>query len=70
MIKKVKNTVPWPYVIKDLNGEETITIFTKKISKRQIKKSLELKSNKDKSRIKILDHNHDNKYIIHYNLIS
>ena len=43
MIKKVKNTVPWPYVIKDLNGEETIKIFTKKISKRQIKKCLELK---------------------------
>ena len=24
MIKKVKNTVPWIYVISDLNGEETI----------------------------------------------
>ena len=26
-IKKVKNTVPWKYVINDLNGEEIIGIF-------------------------------------------
>ena len=30
MIKKVKNTVPWTYVIKDLNGEEIIGAFYEK----------------------------------------
>ena len=34
VIKKVKNTVPWTYVINDLNGEEIIgTIFEKEIQK-------------------------------------
>ena len=27
MIQKVKNTVPWTYVIKVLNGEEIVRIF-------------------------------------------
>ena len=30
MIKKVKNTVPWTYVINDLNGEEIIGTFCEK----------------------------------------
>ena len=30
VIKKVKNTVPWTYVINDLNGEETTGIFYEK----------------------------------------
>ena len=30
IIKKVKNTVPWTYVINDLNGEEIIGKFYKK----------------------------------------
>ena len=30
MIKKVKNTVPWAYVINDLNREEIIGTFYKK----------------------------------------
>ena len=42
MIKKVKNTVPWTYVISDLKGEE-IFGFTKNYSKQQIKERLELK---------------------------
>ena len=34
VIKKVKNTVPWTYVINDLNGEETIgTFFEKELQK-------------------------------------
>ena len=28
IIKKIKNTVPWTYVINDLNGEEIIGIFS------------------------------------------
>ena len=32
MIKKVKNTVPWAYVINDLNGEEIIgTCYEKEL---------------------------------------
>ena len=27
MIKKVKNTVPWTYLIEYLNGEETVGTF-------------------------------------------
>ena len=30
LIKKVKNTIPWPYVINDLNGDEIIEIFYEK----------------------------------------
>ena len=30
VIKKVKNTVPWAYVINDLNGEEIIGKFYEK----------------------------------------
>ena len=30
MIKKVKNTVPWTYVISDLKGEEIIRTFYEK----------------------------------------
>ena len=30
VIKKVKNTVPWAYVINDLNGEEIIGTFYEK----------------------------------------
>ena len=30
VIKKVKNTVPWAYVISDLNGEEILESFYEK----------------------------------------
>ena len=43
VIKKVKNTVPWTYVISDLKGEKLLERFTKKNCKKQFKKSLELK---------------------------
>ena len=43
VITKVKDTVPWIYVINDLNGEEIVGNLTKKNCKKQIKKSLELK---------------------------
>ena len=34
VIKKVKNTVPWTYVINDLNGEEIVgTFYEKKLQK-------------------------------------
>ena len=30
VITKVKNTVPWTYVVNDLNGKETVRIFFEK----------------------------------------
>ena len=41
VIKETKNTVPWTYVINDLNGKQIIGTFMKKSCKRQIKKNLE-----------------------------
>ena len=35
LLKNVKNTVPWTYVIKDLNGEEiTGTFYEKELQKK------------------------------------
>ena len=37
VIKKVKNTVPWIYVISDLNGEEIVgTFYEKELQKKKI----------------------------------
>ena len=36
MIKKVKNTAPWTYVISDLKGKEIVgMLFKKKLHKRK-----------------------------------
>ena len=49
VIKKVKNTVLWTYLISDLKGEEIVGTFLQKtIEKKKIKKKVELKKNKDK----------------------
>ena len=47
MIKKVKNTVPWTYVISDLDGEEIIGRFyeKKKIVKAKSRGISDRKSN-------------------------
>ena len=42
VIKKVKNIVPWTYVISDLEGEEIIRTFYEKEFQKTLKKSLEL----------------------------
>ena len=40
MIKKVKNTVPWTYVISDFKGEEIVGLFyEKELQKKKKKKS-------------------------------
>ena len=52
VIKKVKNTVPWTYEIKDLNGEEIIgTFYEKELQKAnqeefRIEKVIKRKGNK------------------------
>ena len=52
VINKIKNTVPWTYVINDLNGEEIAGIFYKKELQRtnqkefRIEKVIKRKENK------------------------
>ena len=40
LIKKIKNTVPWTYIINDLNDEEIIGTFYEKNHKKMISKNL------------------------------
>ena len=53
VIKKVKNTVPWTYVINDLNGKEIVGTFYQSELQEQIKKGLELKKS---SREKVINY--------------
>ena len=47
VIKKVKNTVPWTYVINDLNGDEIIgTFYEKELQKTRIEKVIKRKGYK------------------------
>ena len=41
MIKKVKNTVPWTYIMEEINEEEIAVTFYEKIAKKN--QSLQLK---------------------------
>ena len=41
VVRKIKNTVPWTYVVSDLNGEEITGRFMIKNCKKQIRKNLE-----------------------------
>ena len=43
VVKKIKNTVPWAYIIRDLNGEEIIGCFYEKELQKTNQKKLELK---------------------------
>ena len=43
VVKKIKNTVPWTYIISDLNGEEIVGVFMKKNCRKLIKKNLVIK---------------------------
>ena len=40
IISKIKNTVPWTYVINDLNGEEIAGTFYEKNCKKLVSKNL------------------------------
>ena len=52
VVKKVRNTVPWTYVINDLNGEEIIgTFYEKELQKTnqkefRIEKVIEIEGDK------------------------
>ena len=55
VIKKVKNTVPWTYVVSDLNGEEIIGKFCEK--------ELQKTNQQDFKIEKVIKKNSDNLYI-------
>ena len=47
VIKKVKNTVPWTYVINDLNGDDIIgTFYEKELQRTRIEKVIKRKGDK------------------------
>ena len=56
IIKKIKNTVPWTYVINDLNGEEIIGTFyeneLQKTEKKEFRIEKVLKEKGDKLYVK------------------
>ena len=56
VIKKVENTVPWRYVINDINGEEIIVTFSEKelqkTNQQEIKIEKVIKRNGDKLYVK------------------
>ena len=56
VIKKVKNTVPWTYVINDLNGEEIIATFyekeLQKTNQQEFRIEKVIKTKGDKSYVK------------------
>ena len=45
VVKKTKNTVPWTYVISDLNGEEIVGSFYEKESQNTNQKELRIEKN-------------------------
>ena len=52
MIKKSKNSVPWTYVIDDLNGEEITEIFYEK----ELQKIDQLEFRIEKARKKVINY--------------
>ena len=54
MIAKVKNTVPWTYSIKDLNGEKIIETFYEKELQKNNKKQFSIKKVKKEKANKLL----------------
>ena len=56
MIKKVKNAVPWTYIINDLNGEEIIGTFyenkLQKTNQKQFRIEKVVKKKEDKLYVK------------------
>ena len=55
MVKKFTNTVPWIYVVSNLNGEEIVETFYEKNCKRKIKHSLDMKKQPREKVINVSD---------------
>ena len=74
MIKKVKNTMPWTYFIKDLNGEEIVGTFyenkLQKANQKEFKIEKVIKRKGDKLHVKWKGYNNsfnsciEEKYIV------
>ena len=52
IIKKVKNTVPWTYFVKDLNGKEVVGIFYEKEFQKEFRIGKVIKRKGDKLYVK------------------
>ena len=59
MIKKIKNTVSWRYIINDFNGEEIIGIFYKKNPQKPNETDLEWKKSLRKKEINFMSNGKD-----------
>ena len=60
VVKKVKNTVPWTYVISDLNGEEFLQKRVAKNKSKRVEKVIKRKGNKLYVRWKGYDNSFNN----------
>ena len=57
MIKKVKNAVPWTYVISDLNSEETVwKVSLKSFVKNKLKRVYSWKGNTNEKTVNYILH--------------
>ena len=59
VIKKIKNTVSWRYIINDFNGEEIIGIFYKKNPQKPNETDLEWKKSLRKKEINFMSNGKD-----------
>ena len=61
MMRNVKNTVPWTYVINDLNREEIVGTFKEnqfqKINQKEFKIERVIKKKSDKLKVKLKGYN-------------
>ena len=75
IVKKIKNTVPWTYVISDLNGEEIVVSFyekeLQKINQKEFEIEKVIKKKGDKLYVKWRGYNNSfNSWIDKKNLIN
>ena len=67
MIKRVKNTVPWTYVISVVKGEEVVESFyekeLQKTNKKEFRVEEVIKRKEDKLRVKWKSYNSVNSWI-------
>ena len=46
VISKIKNTVPWTYILNDLNGKDIVRTFMKKNCRRLIKRGIQYRKSR------------------------
>ena len=70
VIKKVKNTVPWTYVINDLNGEEIIGTFYEKELQKTNQEEFRIEKIIKRKGIKYMLNGKDNSWIDQASLVQ